>query len=506
MAIAVPLWELREITKRFPGVVANDRVSLRLYAGEIHGLDGRKRQRQVDPHQDAVGRLSARRAARILKRGEAVVLASPIAAREAGIATVFQEFSVVPTLSVAENIFLGRWPKRRVARRLGRHARQARAKSWRRWTSPSTSTRSSATCRSPSSNWSRSPRRSPRTPPCSSWTSRRRRSASAEIARLHGLLRRLRERGRSHPLHLAPAGRGGGARRQGHGTEGRQSRRQRRGERDLDSLHRREDGRRGRRALSEGADAARRSRACSVEDLVTRNRVAGVSFAVRRGEVFGIGGVLGSGRTEVARALFGLDRADRAARSPGRARRSASARPRQAIAAGLALVPENRKFDGLFFNFAGFPNMTVRRPWIGSAGMAHQPCARGGGRARADRATSRSRQPPRPRRSACSRAATSRRSSSRRWLFAGAELFILDEPTQGIDIGAKIAVYRLINRLTAAGKAVILISSDHDELLAMSDRIGIMSHGRMVDGRATRASVIEDRSRPGSGRSDGGAA
>ena len=67
-----------------------------------------------------------------------------------------------------------------------------------------------------------------------------------------------------------------------------------------------------------------------------------------------------------------------------------------------------------------------------------------------------------------------------RWLFAGAELFILDEPTQGIDIAAKIAVYRLINRLTAMGKAVILISSDHDELLAMTDRVGIMSHGRMV--------------------------
>ena len=67
-----------------------------------------------------------------------------------------------------------------------------------------------------------------------------------------------------------------------------------------------------------------------------------------------------------------------------------------------------------------------------------------------------------------------------RWLFAGAELFILDEPTQGIDIAAKIAVYRLINRLTAIGKAVILISSDHDELLAMSDRVGIMSHGRML--------------------------
>jgi ABC-type sugar transport system ATPase subunit len=67
-----------------------------------------------------------------------------------------------------------------------------------------------------------------------------------------------------------------------------------------------------------------------------------------------------------------------------------------------------------------------------------------------------------------------------RWLFANADLFILDEPTQGNDIGARVAVYRLINGLTAAGKGVILISSDDQELLSMSDRVGIMSNGRMV--------------------------
>jgi ABC-type sugar transport system ATPase subunit len=79
-----------------------------------------------------------------------------------------------------------------------------------------------------------------------------------------------------------------------------------------------------------------------------------------------------------------------------------------------------------------------------------------------------------------------------RWLFAGAELFILDEPTQGIDIGAKIAVYRLINRLTSAGKGVILISSDHDELIAMSDRVGLMSHGRLFAIRDARTLLKTD--------------
>jgi ribose transport system ATP-binding protein len=67
-----------------------------------------------------------------------------------------------------------------------------------------------------------------------------------------------------------------------------------------------------------------------------------------------------------------------------------------------------------------------------------------------------------------------------RWLFAEAALFIMDEPTQGIDIGAKIAVYKLMNRLVAAGGSIILISSDHEELLAMSDRIGVVSRGRIA--------------------------
>jgi ABC-type sugar transport system ATPase subunit len=67
-----------------------------------------------------------------------------------------------------------------------------------------------------------------------------------------------------------------------------------------------------------------------------------------------------------------------------------------------------------------------------------------------------------------------------RWLFSDSEILILDEPTQGIDIGAKVAVYKLINKLTRAGKSIILISSDHDELLAMSDRIAIVQHGAIV--------------------------
>src|SRR4051812_8482239 len=106
-----PLWELREVTKRFPGVLANDRISLSLHAGEIHGLMGENGSGKSTLIKILSGAFQPT-AGEILKQGEPVVLANPIAARGAGVATVFQEFSVVPTLSVAENIFLGRWPER----------------------------------------------------------------------------------------------------------------------------------------------------------------------------------------------------------------------------------------------------------------------------------------------------------------------------------------------------------------------------------------------------------
>ena len=92
-----------------------------------------------------------------------------------------------------------------------------------------------------------------------------------------------------------------------------------------------------------------------------------------------------------------------------------------------------------------------------------------------------------------------------RWLFSNSDILILDEPTQGIDIGAKIAVYKLINKLTRAGKAIIFISSDHDELLAMSDRIAVVQHGSIVrtvnaseltHGDLVRASADNSHSKP----------
>ena len=213
--------------------------------------------------------------------------------------------------------------------------------------------------------------------------------------------------------------------------------------------------------------------------LTTKAGVSDVSFSVHAGEVFGLGGVLGSGRTEIARALFGVDRLVAGeVLVGGRPIRLRS--PADAVAAGIALVPENRKSDGLFFNFQGQANMSIAKlSRLGpAAAMSLATEARlvaGIGdrlelsAGAADRLVG------------LLSGGNQQKIVIGRWLFAGARIYVLDEPTQGIDVGARAAVYDLINELTEAGNAVVLISSDDNELLAMSDRIGIVSHGRLVD-------------------------
>jgi len=153
--------------------------------------------------------------------------------------------------------------------------------------------------------------------------------------------------------------------------------------------------------------------------------------------------------------------------------------PAEAIAAGIALVPENRKSDGLFWNFTGVENITIsdltallRGPLM-SLHLEQELGERYIQRLRIDPAAQ-------WRHVGFLSGGTQQKVMIARWLFAGTKVLILDEPTQGIDVGAKVEVYRLINSLTAQGMAVILISSDYRELLAMSDRVAIIRDGRVV--------------------------
>jgi ABC-type sugar transport system ATPase subunit len=475
MIEGTPAWEVVGLTKRFAGITAVNGVSIRIRSGEIHGLVGENGSGKSTlikmlsgAHQPDEGT--------ILRGGVPVVLPDPSHARSMGVATVFQEFSLVPSLSVAENIFLGRLPRRRA--QVDWSALHTAAASLLAEIDAAIDVDATVgalsvaeqqlveIAKALAADSSMIILDEPTTA-----------LGIAEIARLHTLLKRLKEKGRailyiSHRLDEVVE--------------------------LVDCVTILKDGRVAspaeqskvdipfivRTMVGDVAEHYPKDRNAtgdvllSVRNISTENRVSDVTFEVHRGEVFGIGGVLGSGRTELARALFGVDPVTAGSiELNGRPVRFSNSK--QAIAAGIALVPENRKSDGLFFNFTGYPNISIAALGrLGQNGLISPAREREEGRKLV-------------RELEITPAAETKdvgylsggnqqKVVIARWLFADSDLFILDEPTQGIDIGARIAVYRLINGLTARGKGVVLISSDDDELLSMSDRVGIMSHGRLV--------------------------
>lgn len=472
----LPVWELRNVSKRFPGVVANDSVSLSLFAGRIHGLLGENGCGKSTLIKVLCG-VHPPDSGEILCAGRPVVFADPIAARRAGIATVFQEFSLVQTLSVAENIYLGRLPRtrwridwpamREGARRVLGRINVAIDPDAIVGELSTAGQQLVEIAKAIAANASMIILDEPTTA-----------LGPDEIAELHRLLMRLREDGRiilyiSHRLdEVVELVDEATILKDGRVVSGAAETPV-----EIKGIIRKMVGRIDEHYPK--APNARPDVLLDVRAIHTGNRVAGVTFAVARGEVFGLGGVLGSGRTEIARALFGVDVLRQGEiRLRGEPLELLSSR--DAIAAGIALVPENRKSDGLFFNFDGFQNISIaalRRITRRGAMLdhAHERCL-------AHDLISSLRITPTAGTTPVGELSGGNQQKIviARWLFAQAELIILDEPTQGIDVGSKIAVYRLINELTAAGKGVILISSDYDELLAMSDRIGIVSRGRII--------------------------
>lgn len=471
----VPAWELRSIVKRFPGVVANDAVSLKIHAGQIHGLLGENGCGKTTLIKILCGAYRPDEG-EILRHGEPISFENPIDARKSGIATVFQEFSLIPTLSVTENIFLGQTPKHHLAVDWNGMRKGASEMLGRMEVAIDpdrvVSTLSVAEqqlveiAKALAADASMIILDEPTTA-----------LGNEEISRLHALLRRLRARNSailyiSHRLdevvELVD--------RVTILKDGKVVSNAEESEISVPHIV--------RSMVGEISDHYPKQRnttentVLEVRDIHTENRVKGVSFTVKQGEVFGLGGVLGSGRTEVARALFGLDRLS-SGEIIWKGQIQNFRTPADAIAKGFSLVPENRKFDGLFFNFSGLANISIASlKKLGRLGTINLERESHSGRELiAALAISSSAEDQDV---GLLSGGNQQKIVIARWLLAGAELFILDEPTQGIDIGARVAVYELINRITAQGKSIILISSDHTELIMMSDRVGLMSGGRIT--------------------------
>lgn len=473
-----PLWELRGISKAFPGVQALDNVSLTIMTGQVHALVGENGSGKstlakclAGAHQPESGQM--------VLNGRPVVFNHPIEARAHGVATIYQEFSLVPTLTVAENIFLGRplykagsglidWDRmrRQTVETLGQLEIQI---------DPDASVRNLSVAEQQLVEIAKAISLESSLLIMDEPTAA---LGMAETKRLLELVRRLAAQGKailyiSHRLDEVFE--------------------------VADIVTVLKDGRLvATRPVSQfemndvvrmmiGMDIEQHYPKISnvqpvpcleVENLSTENGVNSVNFTVNVGEVLGLGGMVGSGRTEIARALFGLDRrTGGTVRLYGRSVNFSS--PPEAIATGVGLVPENRKADGLFFNFEGPQNITISRLAELITGLfLNLGRERRYGRDYVEKlnitptALERSVQ--------FLSGGNQQKIVIARWLFSQAKLLILDEPTQGVDIGAKFEVYKVINELTAQGISILLISSDYPELLAMSDRVAVVRDGRIL--------------------------
>ena len=488
---------MRNITKTFPGVRALDGVSFDLRRGEFHALVGEngagkstlmKVLSGVYPHGTYGGE--------ILIDGEPRRFASVREAEAAGIAVIFQELSLIKDLSIGENIFMGRAPRRfGIIRWEELYSRaQKLLDELRLPLDPRTPTGQLGIGQQQLVEIAKALSQEARIlvldEPTAALT-------DAEVETLFRILRSLRERGVgmiyiSHKLdEVFRMSDRITVLRDGRtvGTEATAALDERR---VISRMVGREVGDIFPEAAHERGATVLEVRDMKVEDPNLRGKmlVDGVSFAVRKGEVLGIAGLMGAGRSDLLMGIFGAH----AGRTTGEVfvegERVEIKRPSDAIRLGIGFVTEDRKRFGLILEQTILNNMMLAglRQLSGQFLTNIQSEAAAGGRAMKDLRVKAN--------SVFTVAGTLSGGNQQKvvlakWLLTNPKVLFLDEPTRGIDVGAKQEIYGHINQLAGAGLAIVLVSSELPEVLGLSDRVLVLHEGR-VTGEFKRAEATPE--------------
>lgn len=467
---------LEKLTKTFPAVRALDEVSLRVRPGEVHALLGENGAGKSTLLRTMSGVMKPD-SGTISIDGDVVTLRTPLDARRAGVAMIHQELRQVPELTVAQNMFLGR-PLTRGALFVDRPRQERRAADALARLDPAirpdAPIKSLKVAQRQIVEIARALLEKARIiamdEPTSSLT-------SSEFDRLAAVIAQLAASDVSiiyvsHKMdEVFKVCRRATVLRDGALV----------GEVDL-------------RETDEGAVvsmmvgrtlavARHRSSATSETTLAVRNLTSGTkvvdaSFELKRGEVLGVAGLIGAGRTELLRLIAGADWPTSGTIELN-GRRISTRSPRAAIAAGIGLVPEERKRDGIIpqrsvVNNIALPSMAR----FTAHGLVRRRTLRQAAGAILSSINLRPFQLNRPIR--LFSGGNQQKAIIARWIAAKSQILLFDEPTRGIDIGAKAEIYGLIETLAAEGKSVIVVSSELPEILRLADRVLVMRQGRIA--------------------------
>jgi len=497
MTDAAPILEMTGIGKTFPGVVALDDVDFRMFPGEVHALMGENGAGKSTLIKVLTGVYGIDRG-EIRLAGRQVRFAGPLQAQQAGVSTVYQEVNLCPNLSVAENIFIGREPRRFGAIRWATMRRRSAELLHRLHldidvTAPLAShslavQQMVAIARAVDI----SAKVLILDEPTSSLD-------ASEVEQLFAVIRQLKDSGVailfvSHFLDQVyeiadrmTVLRNG--RLIGEWPVAQLSQLELVAKmigKDLSVLEQLDGESKPDLATLEGGQPV-----LEATGLGRSGAVAPFDLTIHAGEVVGFAGLLGSGRTEAARLLFGADRAERGRLSIA-GRPTALRGPRTGMANGIAFCSENRRAEGVV------EDLTVRENLV-LAMQAARGWARPIPRRRQDELVARyiaalqirPADPELPIRNLSG--GNQQKVLLARWLITEPKLLIVDEPTRGIDVGAKAEIQRLVVELAGGGMAVLFISAELEEVLRLSHKIAVLRDRQMIDQLANGAGVDVDR-------------
>jgi rhamnose transport system ATP-binding protein len=473
-----PALTLAGARKSFGAVHALVDGRLELRAGEVHGLVGENGAGKSTLVKVLAG-VHAPDEGELTLGGRPAVLGGPADARAAGIAVIYQEPTLFPDLSVAENIFMGRQPLRSL-RRIDTAAMRRRTRELFAQLGvqldPDRPARGLSIADQQLVEIAKALSFDARVLVMDEPTAA---LSGVEVERLFAVVRSLRESGAailfiSHRFDEVFAlcdritvmrdGRWVSTDPVGQLTVGQVVRRM--VGREVSALYPKQDTQVGDVVLS-------------VRGLTRAGVFDAVSFDVRGGEIVALAGLVGAGRSEVVRAVFGVDRYDTGEILVG-GRRLPRGRPAAAMAAGVALVPEDRRQQGLVMELPIERNVTLTRRWSLSRLGLLGPRAE---REDAHRWTrllqvkvGRLSDPV-----STLSGGNQQKVVLAKWLSTGPKVLIVDEPTRGIDVGTKAEVHRLMSQLAGEGVAVLMVSSELPEVLGMADRVLVMHEGRLVE-------------------------